>query len=299
MQLDVPPPPPGSLTLAVTTPEEGQRFSQPRAGFAGRVNDPGATVTVNGYRQAVQSDGSFAGELPLTEGTNVLRFLATTVAGAAAEAVRTVTFDPVGDVGHAPLITFDHPRDGHATSDKSITLKGRVDDPKATFRVQGKAVQLDESGRFEVPVVADREGVLGIRAEATNAHGTGRNALYVSFQWSGLTMAWAAPTPVEGARVRSLLVPAAVNLSRAALVDINGRAGVLEATEGGLHPFKAEASLEVEEGGVQLTATAVDAAGNRASLARSIAVGLTPPTLTISAPGFDPSGTFRTLSTGP
>lgn len=291
-----PPPPPAPLTLTVLGPAEGQVFSSPSAPYSGRVSDPSAAVTVNGIGCAVAADGAFAGSVPLTSGANTLAFHASASGGRVASEVRHVTLQPGG--GSAPVITFDDPRDGYATSARAITVLGRVDDARASLKLQGKDVPLDAQGRFQLTVEAEREGVLGIRAEATNAFGTGRNAIYVSFQWSPLQMAWADPTPAEGARLTTAQLAAAVTLSRAALVEIHGQSAALEPNEAGPHPFRAQAELAVEEGQLLLTATAVDGGGHRATLARRLAVGLTAPTLTFTAPDFDAAGAFRTLQAG-
>ena len=111
-------------------------------------------------------------------------------------------------------------------------------------------------------------------------------------------MAWDDPTPADGARLTGPRVTAAVTLSRAALVDVNGQAGVLEPNPRAGFPFRAQADLQMEEGVILLTARAVDGGGNQATLSRSVAVGLTAPTLTFTAPAFDAGGTFRSLQAG-
>jgi hypothetical protein len=292
-----PPPPPAALTLTVTSPQEGQSFTQPSAPVAGRVSDPSATVTVNGNSLPLASDGTFSGTVSLAQGSNLLTFSATTPSGQNDTAQRHVTYNPSG-IQQAPVIVFDNPRDGYATSEKSLTILGHVDDPKAILKLQGKEVPLDAQGRFQFVLAPAKEGVVGVRAEAVNPYGTGRNAMYVSFQWSALQMAWDDPTPVEGSRLTTPHLTSAVTLSRAALVDLNGQAGVPEPNEKGPHPFRAQADLTVEEGLVVLTATAVDGGGNKATLARNLAVGLTAPVITFTAPAFDANGAIRTLQTG-
>ena len=291
------PPPADALVLTVTAPLEGQVFPQPSAAAAGRVSPASATVTLNGAPLSVQGDGAFTATATLLPGANTLTFLARHPDGRTVSESRNVIYQQGGS-GNPPVITFDDPRDGTATRAHSITVLGHVDDPLAALTLQGRAVPLDAQGRFQLTLSPEREGVLGIRAEALNKFGTGRNAMYVSFQWSGLQMAWTDPTPAEGARLTTPDLTAAVTLSRAALVDFNGQAGALEPNEQGPHPFRAQADLTVEEGQLLLTATAVDGGGNRATLSRRVAVGLTAPTLSFTAPAFDPSGVFRTLQAG-
>ena len=56
--------------------------------------------------------------------------------------------------------------------------------------------------------------------------------------------------------------------------------------------------LQLQEGTVVLTATAVDGAGNTATITRPVSVGFSTPVLTVTAPAFDASGRFATGNLG-
>ena len=88
----------------------------------GTVNDPGASLTVNGIA-VVQSAGSFSIPVPLVEGLNVLTVVATSAAGSASTATVQVTLDTT-----PPHVTIDAPADGAVTTDSSVTVTGLAND---------------------------------------------------------------------------------------------------------------------------------------------------------------------------
>ena len=82
------------------------------------------------------------------------------------------------------------------------------------------------------------------------------------------------------------------------MTTINGGRTELEPSGDAAMPFKASAELSVQEGQVVLTATAVDAAGNQATITRDLAVGLTAPSIVVDSPTFDVNGSFSTSNIG-
>ncbi len=88
----------------------------------GTVNDPAATLTVNGI-PAPQSSGSFSIPVPLVEGLNVLTVVATNTSGIVSTATIQATLDTT-----PPHITIDSPSDGTVTTDATATVTGLAND---------------------------------------------------------------------------------------------------------------------------------------------------------------------------
>lgn len=88
----------------------------------GTVNDPAATLTVNGI-PAPQSSGNFSIPVPLVEGLNVLAAVATNTSGVASTATVQVTLDTT-----PPHVTITSPADGSTTTGASMTVTGMAND---------------------------------------------------------------------------------------------------------------------------------------------------------------------------
>lgn len=108
--------------LSITSPANLSITNITPATVRGTVNDPSATVTVNGI-SAPQSNGTFAIPVPLTEGLNVLTAVATNASGVASTATVQVTLDTT-----PPHITIDNPADGSVTTDASVNVTGLAND---------------------------------------------------------------------------------------------------------------------------------------------------------------------------
>jgi hypothetical protein len=63
---------PLTLTVEITSPEDGAQLTESPVTVNGTVSDPTATVTVNGTAVVVAADGSFSVAVDLTEGENVI-----------------------------------------------------------------------------------------------------------------------------------------------------------------------------------------------------------------------------------
>ena len=250
--------------------------------------------TVNGIPLNVASQ-SFSASIPLTqEGANTLTFTATDLAGN----VGTLTVQTVRRT-LPPVLRITSPMDGFSTADAVVPVTGTVSDPSAAVTVQGQTVAVDSQGNFTALVGAQQEGHLAIVAQATDVLGnSSQSVVYVAFAFHPPVLTWINPTPPSGAQLTSPSLTAAVALDKAALTAINGQRVELQPGPSVAQPFQAQATLAVQEGQVLLTATAVDGAGNTATITRTLGVGLTTPALTVSAPVFDASGSFSTANLG-
>ena len=85
----------GTPKLTLTSPSDGQTFSKDsnKATIAGQT-DPTDRVTVNGYWAIVDSKGNFTYALPLQNGDNQLKIIATDDAGNTTEVDKKVIYSP-------------------------------------------------------------------------------------------------------------------------------------------------------------------------------------------------------------
>lgn len=88
----------------------------------GTVNDPGATLTLNGIA-VPQSGGAFSTPVPLVEGLNLLTVVATNGSGISGSATVQITLDTT-----PPHLTIDSPADGTTTTAASVTVTGSAND---------------------------------------------------------------------------------------------------------------------------------------------------------------------------
>ncbi len=91
---------------------------------SGTVDDPAATVTVNGTDATVAPSGAFTvSGVTLKEGNNLLTATATAPSGAAGTASVQVTLD-----AHRPVVLIDSPPNGHQTTAEDIIVAGMLND---------------------------------------------------------------------------------------------------------------------------------------------------------------------------
>ncbi|MBI3132603.1 MAG: Ig-like domain-containing protein [Acidobacteria bacterium] len=264
-------------------------------GLGGFVDDLKATLTLNGKAVVLDPAGKFmvTASLP-AEGVNTISFEATDLVGN----VGSLSLSTLRDMA-PPVVKILTPQDGSGTNAHTLLAKGTLDDVSASLTVQGTAVSVGSDGTWETTVSAAKEGVLSIKAEATDTAGNKVKAVvYAAFDWTPPTIAWANPTPAEKSQLISPDVSAAVVISEPAIIAINGQSARMEANDAVGAPFIAHADVRLQEGHMVIEAEAVDRAGNKASIFRLLDVGLTKPTLQVSAPSFLPDGTYRTGNPG-
>jgi hypothetical protein len=108
--------------IAITSPVNLSVTNLSPVKVNGTVNDPAATVTVNGIA-APQSSGGFSIPVPLVEGLNTLTAVATNASGVASTATVQITLDTT-----PPHITIDSPAAGLVTTDSNVTVTGLAND---------------------------------------------------------------------------------------------------------------------------------------------------------------------------
>lgn len=241
----------------------------------GRVDDPAASLTLNGSPIVLTAQGAFLTDVSLSEGENSFHFEAVDLTGNAgqldAKTVRDTT---------PPVVTLDAPADGFVTNQHSLVVRGRVDDMTARLLVAGQSLSPAADGSFEV-TVSPGEGPYLVVALATDSAGnSGHATRSVLLDWTPPVLAWTDPTPSEGAKVATLPVPVAAAVSEWAEVTLNGQSISLESGQ----PWVAKTTLTPAEGPVSLVLEARDRAGNASRLERHFSVGLSAPKVVLESP---------------
>ena len=184
---------------------------------AGTVDDPGALLSLNGQSLPLDAGGRFQATLSLTEGANHLAFQAVDAAGNVSALAGDTRCDTL-----APVVTLLAPAEGLITNQHSVAVKGQVDDPTATLLVAGQALKPAADGSFET-TLSPGEGSFLLVALATDAAGnTGHASRAIVLDWTPPTLAWAGPTPAEGALLATASFQAQATLSETAATTLNG-----------------------------------------------------------------------------
>jgi len=168
--LDTVPPP-----LTVTTPEPGRLTNSRTMLVAGTVDDPGATVTVNG-QPATVTGTSWAASASLTEGDNTLTIRAVDAVGNSATRDIAVVVDSV-----PPIVEATAPADVGAS--ENVTVSGTADDAGGLVRLTlaignvtiADAViagaQASRQGAYTIPVTAAVGDALALAVTAVDRAG--------------------------------------------------------------------------------------------------------------------------------
>ncbi len=83
-----------AMSVEITSPEDGAELNESPVAVTGTVSDNASAVTVNGVAAEVAADGSFAAQIELTEGENVITAVAT-LGELQTEDSITVTYTPL------------------------------------------------------------------------------------------------------------------------------------------------------------------------------------------------------------
>ena len=151
----------------IVSPQDGALILAGSVDVSGTVDDPTATVTVNGQVAAVTNGNWTLPALPLAAGENVITAVASDAAGNSSSDSVTVTriVDQI-----APVVVITSPVDGLETFDPSIDISGAVDDPTAVLDINGIPVDI-VNGEFNLTGLPLIEGVNTIVANASDGSG--------------------------------------------------------------------------------------------------------------------------------
>ncbi len=171
--------------LKVTSPQDGAEYSINLLPVTGTVDDPTATVLINGVEATVVG-GGFWGYSVLTEaGENIIEVIAVNDAAKTSRTIN-VTFVP-------PLVIYRlyaEPEPGADYTKESLSVTGIVNKPEASVTVNGEDVPVNDDGLFKAQVLLN-EGSSQIKAVAML--GDERDEVYLAFMVEN-----GYPNPVPG-----------------------------------------------------------------------------------------------------
>jgi pimeloyl-ACP methyl ester carboxylesterase/uncharacterized Zn-binding protein involved in type VI secretion len=157
--LDTKPP-----VITVTAPQTGVVINTPDVTITGSVNEPLASLTINGAAVTLDPSLAFTTTMALAAGSNSALIVAIDPAGNVATTTLTIMRDST-----PPVVTITSPANGFLTRTSAIQVTGTVDDSEATLTVNGAAV-ISSNKTFNFTYILS-EGENSINVEATDKAG--------------------------------------------------------------------------------------------------------------------------------
>jgi hypothetical protein len=252
-------------SVTIAQPADGQVTNGAQAVVTGTVSDATAvSVSVNGV-SATLSGQSFNATVSLAEGSNAINVVATDAAGNQSQASRNVVRDSV-----APVLTIAEPSEGLTTNATSVTVTGAVSDATATaITVNGVTAELS-GGTYSAAVPLNVEGSNTIQVVATDAAGNQSSATR-AVRRDTVAPSLTLNSPIAGAITRTVSVSGTATDTLPVVVTMNGIE--MSVAPGGAF----EGTFDMPEGTWDVRVTAVDGAGNKSEITRSVTVDTTPP----------------------
>jgi RHS repeat-associated protein len=261
--------------LTISSPATGTITNTSSITVSGTVTDQSAvTLTINNVAVQVNANGTFSGQVNLTEGSNTITVVAKDANNNQTVGTRTVIRDST-----PPALTVSQPSNGSITNQSSVTVSGTVSDANAiTLKINGTVVTVNAQGAFSSSLPLN-EGLNTITVLATDAAGNATSVIRTVRKDSTpptLTVA----QPVEGTITNSasITVSGSVFDSTTVTLLVNGT----HVNIGANGSYTTQVSLN--EGHNTISVSATDAAGNTTTLNRHVIKDTTPPSLTVSNP---------------
>ncbi len=252
--------------LAVATPSDGDLLNTGVVHVAG-TSENGAVLTVNGVMVAVDSSGNWAVDLAFADGAHAIMTTAVDAAGNSAQDVRTVTIDTMAPALSVTSPSFD------LTNVADVSVEGMTE-ADATLTVNGAAVTVAADGSFSTTVTL-ASGSNTIEVEATDP--AGNTAMVTKTVVLDTTApAVAITAPAASALLNQAVVHVTGTAEDGAQVTVNG---VLVVVTGGAWSV----DLAFSDGAHAITVVATDAAGNTATVSRSVTIDTVAPALSVDA----------------
>jgi len=182
-----------SLSLEITSPRSDEEINKNLIRIRGIVSDPSAMVTINGAKAEVGENGKFILDyLQLEEGKNTIEAIAT-LGNEKVRKVGTVTYKPELTIWLWGLVH----RVGEVLTETPVEVTGLVSDSRATVKINGKSVTVDETAHFST-VIDLSEGKNIIEAIATLGDYEARDTEIAIYRPKP-PLALEIKSPVEGA----------------------------------------------------------------------------------------------------
>ncbi|MEM4728508.1 MAG: Ig-like domain-containing protein, partial [Thermoplasmata archaeon] len=216
----------------------------------------------------VQEDTRWSYTKHLSDGTHVARIMAQDVAGNTARAIVQVSIDT-----SAPSLFLFTPKDGSATSERTITVHG-VTDEGAFVTVNGLPAPVVKR-HFSIQISLE-DGPNTITVTASDPNGNSRTVQI------RVTLDTQAPlleltSPADGAFLNQEMVSVTGQTEPSAVVRVNGIPAFVSGTT-------FEALVSLSEGVNTILVSAKDSAGNSVERTITVYLDTSPPDLTVFTP---------------
>lgn len=250
-------------------------------GFCDEDDVTSATITVNGVQVLSPSDfNKHQRDIVKTISLAANNTLKVRIAGKPNTFLILSITGKKASVDHTPpQLTITSPANGTFTNASSISVSGTVTDQSAvTLTINNVAVQVNANGTFsgQVNLAEGSNAITVVAKDANNNQTVGTVTVVRDSTPPALTVS----QPINGSLTNqnSVAVSGTVSDANAVTVKINGTAVSVNAQGAFL------SGVPLNEGLNTITVLATDAAGNSASVTRTVRKDSTPPTLTITQP---------------
>jgi hypothetical protein len=235
--------------LLISSPTTGSITNNSVATVVG-TTEPGASVSVNGVQAVVSPSGSFSVALALVQGLNTISAIATDPFGNSATTSVTVTLDTF-----PPPLTLTSPTAG-PTNHSAVVVTGSTE-AGATVTVDGTPVTVGGTGAFTTTVTLPNGPHTFVVVATDTAGNKATVSVTVTVDTTPPTLVITSPSTGTTVSVPEVLVSGTAEPGTT--VVVNGYTVSLTGTGA----FSIQ--LPLSPGANAITATATDAAGNRAT----------------------------------
>ncbi len=254
--------------MKLDAPSENALVNTSSVVFSGSVNDPGASLAINGAPVAFGPDGNFSVTVALEEGRNTVELAWRDAAGNGASLLRHVSSDTI-----APMLRVNAPVDGSATNASTVIATGMIESG-AELTINGQKCTAAGTGFQSALELSDGKNAFEFiaRDRAGNANGTTITVLRDS-----TAPALEIVSPADDARFNTTGIVLSGTTEAGATVKVDG---VAVPSEGGSF----SASLGLKQGANTITVEAWDALLNHAGRTVTVFVDSIAPALKLTGP---------------
>ncbi len=251
--------------FSITSPSDLQVFTSSPITLTGTIDDPMATLQVNGTQGTVSGGTFTVNNVPVQEGQNTLAVVANDPAGNSSQSVIQVS------LVNPPVVTITNPTNMSVVNAETLNVTGTVDTGGATVSVNGIAASVS-GGSFTASGVPIRDGVTILTAEAINAAGSvGTTMVQVIRDAAPPRVNILSPGPGEVVTTPTVTVSGTINDNVVGTIHgdnmtvmVNGQAAAVANRS-----FVAT-NVPVSLGSNTLTVIATDLAGNMGQVSSSV-----------------------------
>ncbi len=254
--------------IKLGAPSENALLNTSSVVFSGSVNDPAASLAIDGAPVAVGADGSFSATVALGEGRNTIELACRDAAGNGATLERHVSSDTI-----APMLRVDAPADDLATNASTVIATGVIESG-AELTINGQKCMAAGTGFQTALELSEGVNVFVFRSRdrAGNANSTTITVLRDS-----TAPAIEISAPADEARFNTTCIVLTGKTESGASVKVNGLA---IQNDGGSFC----AGLSLREGTNTITVEAWDALLNHAGRTVTVFVDSLAPALKLTGP---------------